>query len=103
MSCPPSHPAGSGGYGYPAGNSIRLVRRVCPGRCPRTTCYRPRGCPYVVVKPRWGLCLFGAVLAEQTDEWAEGHRYLGPELLARSRMHLLGGNNTGTETKKHGN
>jgi putative transposase len=33
--------------------------------------------------------LIGAVLAEQTDEWAEGHRYIGPELLARSRLHLV--------------
>jgi putative transposase len=29
--------------------------------------------------------LVGAVLAEQTDEWAEGHRYMGPDVLARSR------------------
>lgn len=27
--------------------------------------------------------LEGAVLTEQTDEWAEGRRYLGLELLAR--------------------
>ena len=33
--------------------------------------------------------LVGAVLAEQTDEWAEGHRYIGPELLARSRTRLV--------------
>ena len=29
--------------------------------------------------------LVGAVLAEQHDEWAEGRRYLGLDLLARSR------------------
>ncbi|HEV3361995.1 MAG TPA: IS256 family transposase [Pseudonocardiaceae bacterium] len=44
--------------------------------------------------------LVGAVLAEQTDEWAEGHRYIGPELLARSRMHLLPGEDSTMETKE---
>jgi len=29
--------------------------------------------------------LVGAVLAEQTDEWAEGRRYLGLDILTRSR------------------
>ncbi|MBB6335020.1 hypothetical protein HD592_001585 [Schaalia hyovaginalis] len=33
--------------------------------------------------------LVGAVLAEQTDEWAEGRRYLGPEILAKSRLSLI--------------
>jgi len=33
--------------------------------------------------------LVGAVLAEQTDEWAEGRRYLGLDVLARSRMRLI--------------
>jgi transposase-like protein len=33
--------------------------------------------------------LVGAVLAEQPDEWAEGRRYLGLDILARSRMKLL--------------
>ena len=33
--------------------------------------------------------LVGAVLAEQTDEWAEGRRYLGLDVLARSRINLL--------------
>jgi putative transposase len=29
------------------------------------------------------------VLAEQHDEWCEGRRYLGLDVLARSRMSLL--------------
>src|SRR5579875_861650 len=32
--------------------------------------------------------LVGAVLAEQHDEWAEGRRYLGLDVLARSRLTL---------------
>jgi putative transposase len=30
--------------------------------------------------------LVGAVLAEQHDKWAEGRRYLGVDILARSRL-----------------
>jgi putative transposase len=33
--------------------------------------------------------LVGAVLAEQHDEWTEGRRYLGLDVLARSRISLL--------------
>ena len=40
--------------------------------------------------------LVGAVLAEQTDEWAEGRRYLGLDILAKSRLTLIP--DTGTET-----
>ena len=32
--------------------------------------------------------LVGAVLAEQHDEWTEGRRYLGLDVLARSRIAL---------------
>jgi putative transposase len=39
--------------------------------------------------------LVGAVLAEQTDEWAEGRRYLGLDILAKSRLTLVP--NLGTE------
>ncbi|OLT14064.1 IS256 family transposase [Kocuria sp. CNJ-770] len=33
--------------------------------------------------------LVGAVLAEQHDEWAEGRRYLGLDVLAKSRLNLV--------------
>ena len=36
--------------------------------------------------------LVGAVLAEQHDEWIEGRRYLGLDVLTRSRVTLLAGN-----------
>ena len=38
--------------------------------------------------------LVGAVLAEQHDEWAEGRRYLGLEVLAKSRLALIKPNDT---------
>jgi putative transposase len=33
--------------------------------------------------------LVGAVLAEQNDEWIEGRRYLGLDVLARSRVTII--------------
>ena len=33
--------------------------------------------------------LVGAVLAEQCDEWADGRRYLGLEVLSRSRLGVI--------------
>jgi putative transposase len=33
--------------------------------------------------------LIGAVLMEQTDEWIEARRYMGPEVLAKSRLQLV--------------
>jgi transposase-like protein len=42
--------------------------------------------------------LVGAVLAEQHDEWTEGRRYLGLDVLARSRITLApASTSTGTE------
>ena len=41
--------------------------------------------------------LIGAVLAEQHDDWAEGRRYLGLDVLARSRMAPINTDHTTTE------
>jgi putative transposase len=35
--------------------------------------------------------LIGAVLAEQSDEWAEQRRYIGSEILGRCRPHPIEG------------
>ena len=47
--------------------------------------------------------LVGAVLAEQHDEWTEGRRYLGLDVLARSRITLAPSStdtSTSTDTKE---
>lgn len=41
--------------------------------------------------------LVGAVLTEQTDEWLEGRRYLGLDVLRRSQLHLI---STATATQE---
>src|SRR4051812_12537388 len=42
--------------------------------------------------------LVGAVLAEQHDEWTEGRRYLGLDVLAKSRLSLIATNPQETTT-----
>jgi hypothetical protein len=44
--------------------------------------------------------LVGAVLAEQHDEWIEGRRYLGLDVLARSRVTLIPSNDSADESTR---
>jgi len=41
--------------------------------------------------------LVGAVLAEQHDEWAEGRRYFGLDVLGRARLTLIDNPNPNEE------
>jgi transposase-like protein len=44
--------------------------------------------------------LVGAVLAEQHDDWIEGRRYLGLDVLAKSRLTTITDTETTTEEVK---
>jgi putative transposase len=41
----------------------------------------------------------GAVLAEQTDEWTEARRYMGLELLNKTRLAVIDGQPTNQATE----
>ncbi|MEV0006499.1 IS256 family transposase [Micromonospora sp. NPDC050980] len=45
--------------------------------------------------------LVGAVLAEQTDEWTEGRRYMGLEILAKARLVTIQPDQHDTEQADH--
>ena len=47
------------------------------------------------------LRLVGAVLAEQHDEWAEGRRYLGLDILARSRLTKINNDTPESDAMTH--
>jgi hypothetical protein len=45
--------------------------------------------------------LIGAVLAEQHDEWAEGRRYFGLDVLGRARLTLIDNTDHNQEAPRH--
>jgi hypothetical protein len=67
-----------------------LPRRTPP--TPWPSCSRassPHKSAGVAAAARHSIRLVGAVLAEQNDEWADGRRYLGLDILHRSRLVLI--------------
>jgi hypothetical protein len=69
--------------GLDAGSESRLSERLKPRDPP------PHRCRRDLPRPQQRHPLVGAVLAEQHDEWIEGRRYFGLDVLQRSRLTLI--------------
>ena len=64
-----------------------------------TTCVLPDGVEIFSPNRPSIIGLVGAVLAEQHDEWADGRRYLGLKILAKSRLAPI--TTKTTQSKEH--